>query len=159
MNRHYTKEEYISLINRIRKEIPEASITTDVIVGFPTETEKEFLETLSVLEKIRFDNAYMYRYSPRRGTKAYEYESLPEKIIKDRLKRLIDFQGSIILEKTREMTGNRYEILFESEAKNGTRGKTRGNKDVIVVQIIKPGEVHEVIIKKVKGRTAIGELV
>ena len=145
-------------IKKIRKEIPDATITTDVIVGFSTETEEEFMETMFVMEEIGFDNAYMYRYSPRKGTKAYEYESLPEQVIKSRLEKLIAFQGEIIIEKAKQMIGKKYEVLFESKAKNGaTRGKTRGNKDVIVGQKIVPGEVCEVIIKEVRGRTPIGD--
>ena len=158
MNRHYTKEEYLKLIKKIREEIPDATITTDVIVGFPTETEEEFMETMSIMEEIGFDNAYMYRYSPRKRTKAYEYESLPEQVIKSRLEKLIAFQGEIIIEKAKQMINKKFEVLFESSARHGaTRGKTRGNKDVIVEQDICPGEVREVIIKEVKGRTPKGQ--
>lgn len=160
MNRHYTKEGYLNLINKIRNEIPDATITTDVIAGFPTETEEEFSETLAIMEEVKFDNVYTYRYSPREGTKAYEYESLPEDVIKSRLKRLIDYQSEIIIKKTKEMVGKKDEVLFEAQAKNGaTRGKTRGNKDVIVEKDIIPGEVREVVIKEVRGRTPIGEVV
>ena len=159
MNRKYTKEHYLDLIKKIKEEIPEAAITTDIIVGFPTETEEEFLETLSVLEKVKFDDAYMYRYSAREGTKAFQYESLPEAEIKKRLRTLIDFQNRIIAEKTKAMIGKTYGVLFEAEAKKyGTRGKTRGNKDVIVEKNIAPGAVHEVIINKVRGTTPIGEI-
>jgi len=160
MNRRYTKEGYLNLINKIRNEIPDATITTDVIAGFPTETEEEFSETLAIMEEVKFDNVYTYRYSPREGTKAYEYESLPEDVIKSRLKRLIDYQSEIIIKKTKEMVGKKDEVLFEAQAKNGaTRGKTRGNKDVIVEKDIIPGEVREVVIKEVRGRTPIGEVV
>lgn len=160
MNRKYTREDYLELISKIRGEVSNVTITTDVIVGFPTETEEEFLETISVLEQIKFDDAYMYRYSPRERTKAYEYECLPEEVIKCRLKRLIDYQSNIIVQKTNEMLGKKYEVLFEDRAKNGAaRGKTRGNKDVIVEHEIVPGEVHEVIIREVKGRTPIGGIV
>lgn len=160
MNRDYTKECYLNLINKIRKEIPSATITTDIIAGFPTETEEEFAETLAIMEEVKFDDAYMYRYSPREGTKAYELESLPEEIIKRRLKDLINFQNKIILDKTKEMIGKKYEVLFEAQAKNSaTRGKTKGNKNVVVEQEIQPGEAREVIIKEVKGRTPIGEIV
>ena len=158
MNRHYTKEEYLKLIKKIREEIPDATITTDVIVGFPTETEEEFMETMSIMEEIGFDNAYMYRYSPRKKTKAYEYESLPEQVIKSRLEKLIAFQGEIIIEKAKQMINKKFEVLFESSARHdATRGKTRGNKDVIVEQKIVPGEICEVIIKEVRGRTPIGD--
>lgn len=160
MNRKYTSEEYRHLINFIRQEIPHATITTDVIVGFPTETEKEFLETISLLEDIRFDDAYMYRYSVRPGTKASEFKSLSEGTIKNRLSRLIATQHSIVKEKTAEMVGKTYEVLFESEAKNkASRGKTRGNKDVVVDAQITPGEVRQVRITCIKGHTPIGEVI
>jgi tRNA-2-methylthio-N6-dimethylallyladenosine synthase len=160
MNRKYTKNEYLSLINKIRKNIPEATITTDVIVGFPTETEGEFSETISLLKQVEFDDAYMYRYSPRKGTTADKLEPLPEELIKRRLRYLIDFQGQIIEQKTKEMIGKRFDILFEDKAREGgTRGKTRGNKDVIVKRTISPGEVREVIIEQIRGRTPIGKIV
>ena len=160
MNRKYGKEEYRHLIALIRQEIPHATITTDIIVGFPTETEEEFLDTISLLEEIRFDDAYMYRYSVRSGTKASQLKSLPEDTIKNRLTRLITTQHKILREKTADMVGKTYEVLFESEAKkNATRGKTRGNKDVVVDTQIAPGEVRRVKITCVKGHTPIGEIV
>jgi len=160
MNRAYTKEIYLQLISKIRERIPEATITTDVIVGFPTETDKEFEETIDVMAEVKFDDAYMYRYSPREGTKAYRYHALPEKIIKDRLEKLIDFQRKIILEKTKMMIGKEFEVLFEGRTKNrATRGTNRGNKNIIVEQEITSGEVREVIIEKVKGSTPVGRLI
>jgi tRNA-2-methylthio-N6-dimethylallyladenosine synthase len=160
MNRQYTKDEYLRLVDKIKKMIPEATITTDIIAGFPTETNEEFQETVSVMERVKFDDAYLYRYSPREGTGAYEYPTLPEHIIKARLKRLIDFQNSIVIMRAQEMIGQKYEVLFESRAKNNaTRGKTRGNKDIIVEKEITLGEVHQVVIREVRGRTPIGVLI
>ncbi len=160
MNRKYTREHYRALVEYIREEIPDATMTTDLIVGFPTETEEEFLETISMVEKIRFDYAYMYRYSRRTGTKASNIQSLDENTIKRRLSELITIQNEITKEKTYEMIGREYEVLFESAARGtASRGKTRGNKDVIVQTQIKPGEVRNVVIKEVKGHTPIGELV
>ncbi len=160
MNRMYTKEDYLRLISKIREKIPEAAITTDVIVGFPSETDKEFEETIKVMSEVKFDDAYMYRYSPREGTKAYGYDTLPETVIKVRLNRLITLQRKIILEKTESMIGKKFEVLFEGRAKNGaTRGTSRRNKSIIVEQEIAPGEVRDVIIEKVKGSTPIGVLI
>ncbi len=172
MNRGYTKEDYLALIAKIRKNIPEAAITTDIIVGFPTETEEEFLETIDLVENIKFDDAYMYRYSPRPNTIAANYQSLPEECIKERLKRLIEIQNCIIKEKARRMIGKEYEVLFEEplsagsaeamggdiKIRKGTRGKTRGNKEVIVEDVIEPGSVHRVLITEIKGRTPIGKI-
>jgi tRNA-2-methylthio-N6-dimethylallyladenosine synthase len=160
MNRKYSKEEYRHLIAFIRQEIPHATITTDAIVGFPTETEEEFQDTISLLEEIRFDNTYMYRYSVRPGTKASKLKSLSEDTIKNRLTRLITTQHKIVREKTADMIGKTYEVLFESEAKNNaSRGKTRGNKDVVVDTQIAPGEVRRVKITCVKGHTPVGTIV
>jgi tRNA-2-methylthio-N6-dimethylallyladenosine synthase len=158
MNRKYIKEDYLGIIGRIRKNIPEAFITTDIIVGFPTETEEEFNETIELVKQIEFDDAYMYRYSVRPGTRASEYLPLPEDIIKQRLKILIEAQNQIIIKKTKQMMGKTYEVLFEEKTHNGTRGKTRGNKDVIVEQNIEPGSVYNILITKIKGRTPIGKL-
>ncbi len=158
MNRKYTKEDYLGIIERIRKNIPEAFITTDIIVGFPTESEKEFNETIELVKQIEFDDAYMYRYSVRPGTRASEYPSLPEEVIKQRLKILIEIQNQIIIKKTKQMMGKTYEVLFEEKTHNGTRGKTRGNKDVIVEQNIEPGSVYNVLITEIRGRTPIGRL-
>ena len=158
MNRKYTKEDYLGIIEKIRKNIPEATITTDIIVGFPTESEEEFNETIELVKQIEFDDAYMYRYSVRPGTKAGEYPPLPEEVIKHRLKILIEVQNHIIIEKTKQMMGKIYEVLFEEKTHNGTRGKTRGNKDVIVEQNIEPGSVFNVLITEIRGRTPIGRL-
>ncbi|MEO0216059.1 MAG: tRNA (N6-isopentenyl adenosine(37)-C2)-methylthiotransferase MiaB [candidate division WOR-3 bacterium] len=159
MNRRYTREDYMRLIEKIRKNIPQATITTDIIVGFPTETEEEFLQTIDLVKKIEFDDAYMYRYSIRPGTKASEIPPLPEEIIKERLKILIDIQNWVIIKKAKEMLGKIYEVLFEKRVENGTRGKTRGNKDVIVERVVEPGSVHRVLITKIKGRTPIGKII
>lgn len=159
MNRKYTKEQYIALVQYIREEIPHATITTDVIVGFPTETAEEFSETLTLLEEIRFDDAYMYRYSTRVGTEASGLESLDDDTIGGRLSRLIDVQHQIVKEKTGDMIGKEYEILFEGAARGcASRGKTRGNKDVVVQECIEPGAIRNVVINEVKGHTPIGEL-
>ncbi len=160
MNRHYRKDDYRELIEKIRREIPEATVTTDVIVGFPTEREDEFAETISFMKEMEFDDAYMYRYSPREGTKASEYESLPEDVIKGRLRKVIDVQNEIMVKKTRAMIGKKYEVLFETPARNGaTRGKTRGNKDVVVEEKIEPGAIRMVMVRDVRGRTPIGDCV
>jgi len=159
MNRHYTVEDYLNLIDKIKVEIPSATITTDIIVGFPTETEDEFLKTLSILAKIKFNDAYMYRYSVREGTEAANYEPLPEEVIKNRLKRLINFQNNITVEKMKEMIGQKFEVLFEGKAKKGGIGKTRGNIPVIIERDGSPGEVYNVIIRTVKGKTPIGEII
>ena len=160
MNRKYTKEDYRALINYIRHDIRDVAITTDIIVGFPTETTEEFEETLSLVKELRFDNAYMYRYSARHNTEASLFKSLDENTIKRRLSELIQIQSTITKEKTEQMKGKKYEILIEGPARGcASRGKTRGNKDVVIETRIKPGEVRNVLITSIKGHTPIGEMV
>ncbi len=160
MNRQYYKSDYHQLVRKIRQAIPHAAITTDIIVGFPGETEEEFQDTVDMIHELQFDNAYMYRYSARQGTKAFQYESLPERMIIARLKMIIDIQNEIVMKKAKEMIGRTYEVLFEGPGANkSTRGKTRGNKDIIVEKEITPGSIDKVVIKEVKGHTPIAELI
>ena len=85
MNRHYTKEQYLELAEKIRKAIPDISLTTDIIVGFPGETEEDFQETLDVVRKVRYDSAFTFIYSKRTGTPAAAMENqVPEDVVKDR---------------------------------------------------------------------------
>jgi tRNA-2-methylthio-N6-dimethylallyladenosine synthase len=158
MNRKYTIEKYRALIEHIRKNLPEASITTDIIVGFPTETTGEYEETIALVKEIRFDNAYMYRYSTRHNTKASQFKPLAEDTIKHRLRKLIEIQNRIFKEKSEQMKGKKYEIMIEGPARGGaSRGKTRGNKDVVVEERVEPGTIVDVLIKDVRGHTPIGE--
>jgi len=160
MNRQYTKEEYYGLIDYIRREIPSASITTDIIVGFPSESEDEFKETMALVRQIRFDDAYTYRYSTRPGTKASQLPPLDENTIKRRLSNLIEIQNMITKEKTERMKDRKYEILIEGPARGcASRGKTRGNKDVVVEKRIEPGTIINVLITRVNGHTPIGEVI
>lgn len=160
MNRRYTREDYLQLVRQIRSVIPCATITTDLIAGFPTESEDEFQDTIEIMKEISFDDAYLYRYSPRSGTRAAELEPLAESLVLDRLHELIDVQHRIMREKCFAMIGRRYEVLFESKARNGgTRGKTRGNKDIVVRHDVAPGTLRMVVIKDVKGRTPIGDVI
>lgn len=160
MNRKYTKEQYLNLVEYIRREVPNSTITTDVIVGFPTETEDEFFETISMLKQTRFDYAYMYRYSERADTKASGMQSLEETTVRERLSEIISVQNEIVKAKTSEMIGKEYEILFEGAAKkNASRGKTRGNRDVVVNAQVKTGAIRNVRITAVKGHTPIGEII
>ena len=90
MNRRYTKESYLALVDRIRAKVPEISLTTDIIVGFPGETEEDFLETMDVVEKVQYDTAFTFIYSKRTGTPAAKMENqVPEDVVKDRFNRLL----------------------------------------------------------------------
>ncbi|MFW5976657.1 MAG: tRNA (N6-isopentenyl adenosine(37)-C2)-methylthiotransferase MiaB [Bacillota bacterium] len=163
MNRGYTREEYITLIENIRKAIPQASITTDIIVGFPEETEKDFQETLSLVKKIRFDMAYTFIYSPRQGTPAARLEDqIQDEIKNDRLQRLMNKQNKISHEKNKKLKGKVLKVLIEGESKNDPdtySGRSRTNKLVIIPkdESLK-GEIIPVKIDKVRSWTLYGQV-
>ncbi|MFI5360146.1 MAG: tRNA (N6-isopentenyl adenosine(37)-C2)-methylthiotransferase MiaB [Halanaerobiales bacterium] len=164
MNRGYSREKYMELVNKIRQAIPEASITTDIIVGFPGETEEEFQETMELVKEVRFDSAFTFIYSPRTGTPAAKMaDQIPEEIKKGRLNRLMDLQNQISLEKNQEDLGKIVEVLIEGESKNNPEtlmGRDRRNKLVIIPKtegVI--GEIVNVKINRVQSFTLYGEVV
>jgi len=134
MNRKYTKEDYLALVARVRKEIPDISLTTDIIVGFPGETEEDFEETLDVMRKVKFDSAYTFLYSKRTGTPAAKrQEQVSEKVMKDRFQRLLEVQNEISKELNDKLYGETLEVLVEGQSKNNEEfmtGRTRTNKVV-----------------------------
>ena len=114
MNRHYDKEKYIALAEKIRREIPDVSLTTDIIVGFPGETEEDFLDTLDVVKRIRYDSAYTFIYSKRTGTPAARMANqVPEEVVKDRFNRLLKEVQTISAEQTMKNVGKTFEVLVE----------------------------------------------
>ncbi len=132
MNRKYTKEQYLALAGRIKKEIPGVSITTDIMVGFPGETEDDFEDTLDVVRKVRFDAAFTFLYSPRRGTPAAKMkDQVPYGIKHPRFLRLLDLTQKISAEENAKMKGKTVELLVEGVSKNDPArltGRTRTNK-------------------------------
>ena len=134
MNRNYTAESYYSLIEYARSVMPDVVITSDVIVGFPGETEDDFADTLSLIDKVQFDNLYTFLYSRRTGTKAAEYDNqVPEEIKKERFNRLLALQHPICLAKNKEMEGKDFTVYVESTSKNDPNvlsGKTMGGKTI-----------------------------
>ena len=118
MNRRYTSYEYLNLINFIRNEIPECSITTDIIIGFPGEEVDDFLETLKLIKKIRFSKAFTFIYSPRRGTKAYKMsDNIPAEEKKEWFKKLVEVQNKISYEENKKMVGKKLKVLVEGRSK------------------------------------------
>jgi len=118
MNRKYTKEQYLDLVDRVRAAVPEIAFTTDIIVGFPGETEEDFLDTLDVVKKVRFDLAYTFLYSKRKGTKAAEFEDqVPESVKKERFQRLVDLQTAIGTELNMGYEGRTVEVLVEGKSR------------------------------------------
>ena len=115
MNRRYTKEQYLSLVERIRKAIPDISLTTDIIVGFPGETEEDFNETLDVVEKVRYDSAFTFIYSKRTGTPAASMDGqVPEGVVKDRFDRLLNRVQEIARVQSSRFEGRTLDVLVES---------------------------------------------
>jgi len=135
MNRGYTKEEYIELVRKIREQIPDASITTDLIVGFPGETDDDFAETMDLLEKVRFDAAFTFVYNKRSGTPAAEMQGqVPDEVKKARIQKLISLQNTISTERNLLEIGKNHEILVERRNKGNPvlmEGRTRTNKLVL----------------------------
>ena len=115
MNRRYTKEQYLDLVDRIRAKVPDVSLTTDIIVGFPGETEEDFLETMDVVRKVRYDSAFTFQYSRRTGTPAAAMEDqIPADVVKDRFDRLLAEVQEISREVTARHTHTVQEVLVES---------------------------------------------
>jgi tRNA-2-methylthio-N6-dimethylallyladenosine synthase len=130
MNRSYRSERYLSWIREIRAAIPGIAFTTDVIVGFPGETEEDFRGTLRVMEEARFDQAFTFQYSPRPGTKAAGFaEQIPKAVVQERFDRLVQLQERVSQERNEALVGNTLEVLVEGRGRKGrVQGRTRTNK-------------------------------
>lgn len=114
MNRRYTREDYLELVSQIRAKLPDVGITTDIMVGFPNETEQDFCDTLDLVKQARFSSAFCFIYSRRKGTPAYSMENqIPYAAKKDRITRLLACQNEVTKEISRTMVGNKYEVLVE----------------------------------------------
>ena len=163
MNRKYTKAEYLDLVDRIYAKIPEASLTTDIIVGFPTETEEDFLETMDLVKKARFEGAYTFVYSPRKGTPAAKYETTVTKDeAKQRLYRLHKLVNEGYLAGNKRFEDKVVDVLVEGHSKTRDdvlSGYTPNNKLVNFkgdVSLI--GQIVKVKIIKAKTWSLDGEL-
>ena len=115
MNRTYTKEEFLTLVDKIRTKIPNVVLTTDIIVGFPTETDQEFEDTVRVIKSVEFDSAFTFKYSERQGTVAAKKypDDIPEAVKTQRIMRLNEIQKEITLKKNKAHIGQELEILIE----------------------------------------------
>ncbi len=135
MNRQYKQEDYLRLANKIREEIPEAAITTDIIVGFPGEREEDFKETLKVVEEVQFDQAFTFLYSPREGTKAAEMEDfVPLKEKKEWFLELTSLTKRVALKRNELLVGKTLTVLIDGKSKKGQiSGRTTTNKVVNLI--------------------------
>ena len=164
MNRHYTKEQYLELAERIRKAVPDISLTTDIIVGFPGETEEDFEETLEVVRKVRYDSAFTFIYSKRTGTPAAAMENqVPEEVVKERFDRLLAEVQAIsaqvcgrdvhtVQEVLVEELDSHVEGLVTGRMSNNTIVHFPGGKELI-------GKIVKVYLKESKGFYYMGSLV
>ena len=164
MNRHYTKESYLALVEKIRKTMPDVAITTDIIVGFPGETEEDFLETMDVVEKVKYESAYTFIYSRRTGTPAAAMENqVPEAVVKDRFNRLLAKIGEGSSESTFKHVGETQKVLVEEingqdeslvtgRLSNNTVVHFKGGKDLI-------GKIVDVHLDEAKGFYYLGTMV
>ena len=164
MNRQYTKEQYLALVDKIKKEIPDVALTTDIIVGFPGETEEDFLDTMDVVQKAEYDSAFTFIYSKRSGTPAAKMENqIPEDVVKDRFDRLLKQVQTIAAKKAERLTGKVEKVLVEEvneqdahlvtgRLANNSVVHLPGNKDMI-------GKIYNVCLKECKGFYYLGETV
>jgi tRNA-2-methylthio-N6-dimethylallyladenosine synthase len=164
MNRGYTRKEYLELINKIRENIDKPSISTDIIVGFPGETEDDFAETMSLVKELKFGMAYTFSYSPRSGTSAADLDNqIDEDLKKDRLQRLMDLQNRISYENNKALKNETIKVLVEGESKNNPdnfMGRSRRNKLVIFPKCQDcKGKIRKVKINEVNSWTLYGKLV
>jgi len=164
MNRAYTRDHYLSLVRTIRENIPGVSLSTDIIAGFPTETDEDHRRTLDVLREIEFDGAFTFKYSPRENTKAWHMgDDVPEDLKIERLNQIIDLQRSISLRKNQELVGQTVEVLVEGESTkspNDHCGRTDTNRMVVfpkgTTQIGRTVRVH---IDRMNSATLFGTAV
>lgn len=163
MNRHYTREDYLEIVRKLREVDPDIAISTDIIVGFPGETEEEFEETLTLCEEVRYDSAFTFLYSVRKGTPAEKFENqIPEEIKHERFNRLVDVINRISVEKNAEYVGRIEKVLVDGPSKNNSKtygGRTesfklvnfRGTPDMI-------GQVIDVLITGANTFSLEGEV-
>jgi tRNA-2-methylthio-N6-dimethylallyladenosine synthase len=161
MRRTYNRERYLDRVAMIREHVPDCSITTDIIVGFPGETDADFEQTLEVVEETRYDGAFTFIYSPRRGTEAAELpEQVPHELKRERMERLVDLVQRMQLERAQRFVGRTMEVLVEGPSRTDPdklRGRTRHNKTVNFAGLAQPGELAQVEITGATSTTLAGE--
>jgi tRNA-2-methylthio-N6-dimethylallyladenosine synthase len=162
MRRSYRRERYLDWLTRIRAAIPGIAVSTDIIVGFPGETEEDLLATLDVVERARFDSAYTFQYSPRPGTHAAMMpDQVAPDVVQERFERLVDLQSRITLERNRAQLGATHEVLVEGAGKKGgsTQARTRTNRIVHLAEPLDPGTFVDVRVTDAAAHHLVGEVV
>ena len=169
MRRSYRSKKFLAILDEVREKIPHASITTDIIVGFPGETEEDFQATLDVVEKARFTSAYTFQYSPRPGTPAAEMaDQVPKNVVQERFERLIVLQDRIAAEENAKLVGTEQELLVQEDGRKNDRtqrmsGRARDGRLVhfavegYIDQAIRPGDYVTVTITDSKPHFLIAD--
>ena len=160
MRRTYSRERYLLLVDKLRSSIPDLALTTDLIVGFPGETEAEFEETVSAVEEVGYDGAFTFVYSPRQGTEAASMpDQVPEDVKRERIERLVDAVQRVAEARNRERIGGVEEVLVEGPSRNNPellRGRTRRNTTVNFAGSASAGELVPVTIESATSTTLKG---
>ena len=160
MKRNYTKDEYIKIVDKIRDTIEDVTLSTDIVVGFPDEKEKDFTDTINMVKRIGFDSAYMFKYSPRKSTLANTFvDTVKEETKKKRLNELIRVQSEITRKKSESYKGKVLDVLITGENEKNlleSNGITLYNKRVVVKEKLRKGAIVKVRVEEVKGWTPIG---
>jgi tRNA-2-methylthio-N6-dimethylallyladenosine synthase len=162
MRRSYRRDRYLDWLERIRAAIPDIAVSTDIIVGFPGETEEDFVDTLDVVGRARFDSAYTFQYSPRPGTRAATMDDqVPKEVVQERFDRLVELQSAITAAKNRAQVGSVQEVLVEGDGKRGdsTQARTRANRIVHLGDRLAPGAFADVEITGAAAHHLVGALV
>ncbi|HEY2603518.1 MAG TPA: tRNA (N6-isopentenyl adenosine(37)-C2)-methylthiotransferase MiaB [Thermoleophilaceae bacterium] len=161
MRRTYNRERYMDRVALIREHVPDCAITTDIIVGFPGETDEDFERTMDVVEEVRYDGAFTFIYSPRRGTEAATLEEqVAHELKRERMERLVDAVQRIQRERAQRFVGRTMEVLVEGPSRTDAsklRGRTRHNKTVNFTGLAQPGELAQVEITAATSTTLAGE--
>ena len=158
----YRRDRYLGWLDRIRAAIPDIAVSTDIIVGFPGETEEDFTETLDVVERARFDSAYTFQYSPRPGTRAATMDDqIPKGVVQERFDRLVALQTAITAERNRSQVGRVVDVLVEGEGKRegSTQARTRTNRIVHLREPLDPGAFASVEITDAGAHHLFGRVV
>jgi tRNA-2-methylthio-N6-dimethylallyladenosine synthase len=162
MRRTYTRERYLDRVALIREHLPDCAITTDIIVGFPGETEDDFRQTLDVAEQVGYDGAFTFIYSPRRGTEAAEMaEQVPHEVSVERVERLVEVIQRRAAERSQRFVGRTLEVLVEGPSRTDParlRGRSRHNKVVNFDGLGEPGDFVDVEITGATSQTLTGEM-
>jgi tRNA-2-methylthio-N6-dimethylallyladenosine synthase len=160
MRRTYDRQRYMDRVALIREHVPDCALTTDIIVGFPGETEADFAETLEVVDEVGYDGAFTFIFSPRRGTEAAELEDqVPHAVKRERMERLVELVQRRARERSQRFVGRTMEVLVEGPSRNDPqrlRGRTRHNKTVNFDGTADPGELVEVEILAATSQTLSG---